>query len=45
MPIMPSFWRDALRAHTHHVEGRRNEDQSLYLITFLCHQPRDPPAQ
>ena len=45
VPIMPSFGRDGLRADTHHVEGRRDEDQSLYLITFLCHQPRDPPAQ
>ncbi len=45
MPSMPSFGRDGLRAYAHDVEGRRDEDQSLYLITFLCHQPRDPPAQ
>src|SRR4029078_1305601 len=45
VPIMPSFGRDGLRAHTHHVERRRDEDQPLDLVTLLSHQPRDPPAQ
>lgn len=45
MPIMPSFERDGFRADAHHVEGRRDEDQLLHLVTFLCHQPRNPAAQ
>ncbi len=45
MPIMPSFGRDGLRADAHHVEGRRDENESIDLMVLLRHQPRNPAAE
>ena len=42
VPIVSAFIRDRACPHSHHVERRRDQDESLDVVALLRHQPRDP---